>query len=144
MDKFREIKNITLSSDETVDVKSLSALVLAYVGDAVYEVFIRTLLVAQGDLPVHTLHMQATTFVKAKAQSNIIHHIMPMLTEDEVTVVKRGRNAKSGTIPKNADVTEYKYATGFESLIGYLYLTNQFDRLDVIMDEIVKLYQKKV
>lgn len=114
------------------DINQLSPLVLAYIGDAVYEVFIRTLLISEGNVPVHILHKRSTGFVKAKAQSEIIHRIMPSLTHEEFDIVRRGRNAKSGTIPKNADVTEYKYATGFESLIGFLYLKKDYDRLITI------------
>lgn len=110
-------------------VNSLSPLVLAYVGDAVYEVFVRTLLISGGNAPVHLLHKRSVNYVKAKAQSDIIHRIMDVLTPEEHDIVRRGRNAKSGTIPKNADVTEYKYATGFETLIGYLYLSKDYDRL---------------
>ena len=111
------------------DIDLLSPLVLAYVGDSVYEVFVRTFLVSQGNAPVHKLHVRSTDYVKAKAQSDIIHRIMEFLTPDELDVVRRGRNAKSGTIPKNADLAEYKYATGFESLIGSLFLKRQFHRL---------------
>jgi len=110
-------------------VGQLSPLVLAYIGDAVYEVFIRTMLVSRSSLPVHMLHKRSTDFVKAKAQSDIIHRIMAFLTPEEQDIFRRGRNAKSGTIPKNADVTEYKRATGFESLIGYLYLKRDYTRL---------------
>lgn len=111
------------------DVNQYSPLVLAYAGDAVYELYIRTLLLSQGNAPVHKLHKRSITYVKAKAQSDIIHRLMDSLTEEEQDVVRRGRNAKSGTIPKNADVTEYKYATGFEALIGYLYLRGEYSRL---------------
>ncbi|HOV25270.1 MAG TPA: Mini-ribonuclease 3 [Pseudobacteroides sp.] len=115
------------------DVSQYSPLVLAYIGDSVYEVFIRTLLVSKGNAPVYKLHKQSVAFVKAKAQSDIIHNIMDNLTEDEREIVRRGRNAKSGTIPKNADVTEYKYATGFETLLGYLYLRKDFERLTEVL-----------
>ena len=115
------------------EINQLSPLVLAYVGDTVYEVFIRTLLISEGNAPVHKLHKRSIDFVKAKAQSDILHRIMEHLTAEEQDVVRRGRNAKSGTIPKNADVTEYKYATGFESLVGYLYLRREFDRLMQIL-----------
>lgn len=111
------------------DLNTFSPLVLAYIGDAVYEVYIRTLLISKGNAPVHKLHKQSITFVKAKAQSDIIHKLMESLTPEEQDVVRRGRNAKSGTIPKNADVTEYKYATGFESLLGYLYIKGDYTRL---------------
>ncbi len=111
------------------DLNSYSPLVLAYVGDAVYELYIRTLLVSEGNAPVNKLHKRSIAFVKAKAQSDTIHKLMDMLTDEEQDIVRRGRNAKSGTIPKNADVTEYKYATGFETLLGYLYLKREFTRL---------------
>lgn len=116
------------------DVDQLSPLVLAYIGDAVYEVFIRTLIISKGNSPVNKLHKESINFVKAKAQSDIIHRILETLTQEEQDVVRRGRNAKSGTIPKNADVTEYKYATGFESLIGYLYLKRQYERLLQVLE----------
>ncbi|OPZ92338.1 MAG: Mini-ribonuclease 3 [Firmicutes bacterium ADurb.Bin419] len=116
------------------DVNNMAPLVLAYIGDAVYEVFIRTLLISKGNTPVHILHKRSINFVKAKAQSDIIHRIMEKLNPEEHDIVRRGRNAKSGTIPKNADVTEYKYATGFEALIGYLYLKKQNDRLMEILN----------
>lgn len=111
------------------DLNTYSPLVLAYAGDAVYELFVRTLLIGKGNAPVHKLHKQSITYVKAKAQSDTIHSLMETLTPEEQDVVRRGRNAKSGTIPKNADVTDYKYATGFESLLGYLYLKGDYTRL---------------
>jgi ribonuclease-3 family protein len=111
------------------EINNMAPLVLAYIGDAVYEVFIRTLLISEGNIPVHKLHKRSIEYVRAKAQSDIIHRIMEKLNPDELNVVRRGRNAKSGTIPKNADVGEYKYATGFESLIGYLYLRRDNHRL---------------
>jgi ribonuclease III family protein len=113
------------------DIMQMSPLVLAYIGDAVYEVFVRTMLICDGsrNTPVHKLHKQSIDFVKAKAQSDIIHKISDTLTQEEQDIIRRGRNAKSGSIPKNADVTEYKYATGFESLIGFLYLKKEYARL---------------
>lgn len=114
---------------DSVNAHLYSPLVLAYVGDAVYEIYIRTLLVSEGNLPVYKLHKKSISYVKAKSQSDIIHGIINSLTPEEQEIVRRGRNAKSGTIPKNADVGEYKYATGFESLIGYLYLKGDFNRL---------------
>ena len=116
------------------DLNQLSPLVLAYIGDTVYEVFIRSMLVSEGRASVHTLHKRSVAFVKAKSQSDVIHKIMESLTAEEQDVVRRGRNAKSGTIPKNADVTEYKYATGFESLVGYLYLKKDYDRLRKVLE----------
>lgn len=127
--KFLEQFNFTEN-----DINNMAPLVLAYIGDAVYEVFIRTLLISQGNIPVNVLHKRSINYVKAKAQSDIIHRIMEHLNQDELDVVRRGRNAKSGTIPKNADVTEYKYATGFESLIGYLYLKKDNTRLMEVLN----------
>ncbi len=115
------------------DVDQLSPLVLAYIGDTVYEIFIRTLIVSRGNAPVHKLHRQSVHYVKAKAQSDVIHRISEFLNDEELDVVRRGRNAKSGTVPKNADITEYKYATGFESLLGYLYLKKRYKRLMEIL-----------
>jgi ribonuclease-3 family protein len=126
-DVFREIgKELQIRRE---DLKMYSPLVLAYVGDAVFELYIRTLLVSKGNAPVHKLHKQSISYVKAKSQSDTIHRMLEDLSAEEQDVVRRGRNAKSGTIPKNADVTEYKYATGFETLVGYLYLKEDYPRL---------------
>jgi ribonuclease-3 family protein len=90
-------------------------------------------------MSVHKLHLEAISFVKAKAQSESLRDIESYLTNDEIHIYKRGRNSKSGTIPKNADVQEYKIATGFEALIGYLYITEQVQRLNELLDIIVKI-----
>ncbi len=111
-----------------------SPLVLAYIGDAVYELYIRQMLLMKGNMPVHKLHRQATTYVKAKAQSNIVLQIMSELTEEEIRIYKRGRNAKSGTTPKNANIGDYRRATGFEALIGYLYLKGEVQRLTNLLE----------
>jgi len=111
------------------DIREYSPLVFAYLGDAIYEVFIRTYVVANNNVPMYRLHKYSTSYVKAKAQSDVIHKIFDKLTDEEKDIVRRGRNAKSATIPKNADVTEYKYATGFESLLGYVYLKKDYGRL---------------
>ena len=117
------------SSIKHGDTNTYSPLVLAYVGDAVFELFVRTLLLSHGNAPVHKLHKQSISFVKAKAQADTIHYLMDGLSQEEQDIVRRGRNAKSGTIPKNADVAEYKYATGFETLLGYLYIKGDYARL---------------
>ncbi|MCX7748270.1 MAG: Mini-ribonuclease 3 [Clostridia bacterium] len=128
---FKDVCNEIKFYDKQVE--QLSPLVLAYIGDGVYEVYVRTLLISQLNVSVHKLHRKATDYVKAKAQADVIHKIMETLSLEEADIVRRGRNAKSGTIPKNADVVEYKYATGFEALIGYLYLKNDFQRLMEIL-----------
>jgi len=120
------------------DIIMLSPLQLAYIGDAVYELLIRTYLLDK-DLSVHKLHKTNTQYVKAEAQSNILHKIGESLTDKEIRIVKRGRNAKGHTRPKNADLNDYRYATGFEALFGYLYLTGQNERLSAIFEEIKDL-----
>lgn len=112
-----------------------SPLVLAYIGDSVYEVFTRKkVLCINPNMPAHKLHKENVKYVKAKAQSDAMERIEPMLSEQELAIYKRGRNAKSGTVPKNADLTEYRRATGFEALIGYLELSGQTERLLEIME----------
>lgn len=111
------------------------ALVLAYIGDAVYEVFTRTKVLEKNpDMPPHKLHVLNVKYVKAKAQSNAMTVIEPILNEQEYAVYKRGRNAKSATVPKNADVADYRRSTGFEALLGYLHLSGKRDRLYEIME----------
>lgn len=112
-----------------------SPLVLAYIGDSVYEVFTRKrVLDINPNLPAHKLHKENVKYVKAKAQSDAMEKLEPILTEQELAIYKRGRNAKSGTVPKNADLTDYRRATGFESLIGFLELSGQNERLLEIME----------
>lgn len=116
-------------------VNGMNSLVLAYIGDAVFEVFIRGYLIKENkNILVHQLHKKGISYVKAKAQSDFIKKIMENLSEEEVRVFKRGRNAKSGTVPKNANIQDYRNATGFEALIGYLYITEEFDRLNRILE----------
>lgn len=112
-----------------------SPLVLAYIGDSVYELFVRTKVIEEHpDMPAYKLHKLTVGYVKAHAQSNSVGAIENILTEDELAAYKRGRNAKSATVPKNADLTEYRRATGFEALIGYLYLKEDKQRLEEIME----------
>ena len=119
------------------NVNQYSPLVLAYIGDAVFEIYVRRMLVSQGNARVDMLHKKATEYVKSSAQSASYRRIESGLTEEEITIYKRGRNAKS-TPPKNADVVEYHTATGLEALIGYIYLSGDINRLDEIMDMILK------
>lgn len=113
----------------------LAPLVLAYIGDGVYELFVRNKIVTEHpDMPPHKLHILSSSHVKAHSQSISMSAIEPILQEDELKIYKRGRNAKSGTVPKNADVTDYRRASGFEALIGYLYLSKREDRLLELME----------
>lgn len=119
--------------DININPKEISPLSLAYIGDAVYEVYIRSFIMKDANMPVNKLHKAATNYVKAKAQSNIIMALSDRLTEEETAVYKRGRNAHSYTSAKNADIVDYRRATGFEALIGYLYLGGEKDRLEEII-----------
>ncbi len=117
-----------------ISINEYSPLVLAYVGDAVYEIFIRTKLSSGVNMPVNKLHKEATRFVRAKSQSKISHFLEDKLTEEELRVYKRGRNASSNTHAKNADIVDYRHATGFEALVGYLYLSKNEERLNEILE----------
>lgn len=112
-----------------VDVMSYSPLTLAYIGDDAYDLVIRTYLLGKGNMPVNKLNRMANELVKAKAQSDMMDVIEPMLDEEEHAVYKRGRNAKSYTKAKNATVADYRRATGFEALMGYLYLQGRLVRM---------------
>ncbi len=118
-----------------VDVRAYSPLTLAYIGDAVYELVIRTVVVERANRAANELHKRAVKFVQAGTQAAMITALQEILTEDELAVFKRGRNAKSNTSAKNASITDYRKATGFEALIGFLYLTNQTDRLLFLVKE---------
>lgn len=111
------------------DIRTYSPLTLAFIGDGVYDLIIRTIIVEQGNAPVNKLHKKVSNLVKAPAQMDLLHKIENQLTDEELSVYKRGRNAKSFTSAKNASITEYRIATGLEALIGYLYLTDQFPRI---------------
>jgi ribonuclease-3 family protein len=120
-----------------MQAKQLNPLVLAFIGDSVYEVFIRLDFINENrDMSVHKLHVKVVSFVKAHAQSEIMKKIEENLNDEEMAIFKRGRNAKSG-VPKNADVQEYRMATGFEAVIGYLYITEQTTRLNQILNGII-------
>ena len=122
------------------EARRLNPLQLALVGDAVYEVFIRGYILSNNtDLSAHKIHKKAIGYVKAKSQSDIMHNIEGELTEEELYIFKRGRNAKSATVPKNADVRDYRMATGFEALVGYLYLINDEKRLDFIFNKSIEI-----
>ena len=112
----------------------LPSLVLAYVGDAVYELAIRNYLVSQGFVKVNKLHREAVKYVRAKGQAQALFALEGKLSEEEAAVVRRGRNTKSATIPKNADIVEYRHATAFEALVGYLHLQGNHQRVAEIIE----------
>lgn len=114
------------------EINMLSPLTWAYVGDCIYELYIRTDLVNKTKLKPHKLHIETIKYVKAKAQADILKRIEENLTEKELEIVRRGRNAENHHLPRNADPADYMYSTAFEGLIGYLYLTKQDERLKEI------------
>lgn len=110
-------------------------LVLAYIGDSLYDVYVRSRIISEhGGISAHKMHVMAIKYVQAHGQSEAVKYIEAELSEDELTAYKRGRNTKSYTVPKNADVGEYRRATGFEALIGWLYVGGKTDRMNEIME----------
>ena len=121
---------------------TMSPLVLVYIGDTIYESYIREYLIRKNiNKKVNDLHKSAVKYVKAKAQATIMHELESELTEEELRIYKRGRNQKSHTSPKNADIIDYKHATGFEALVGYLYLGNEKERLDYIISKGINIIE---
>ena len=112
-------------------------LVLAYIGDTIYDLYFRMRAVKMTQAHVHELNRQVSMSVNARAQSHAAGIIEQMLTEQEADIYRRGRNAKSATSPKNMDIADYRRATGLEALFGYLYLTGQYDRIDELMERIM-------
>ena len=120
---------------QEVDMKAYSPLTLAYIGDAAYELVIRTMVVEKGNRQASQLHRLTTSYVKAQAQAAMIEALEPELTEEELAIYKRGRNAKSYTSAKNASILDYRKATGLEALIGYLYLSGREVRVLFLIKE---------
>ena len=128
-----------------MNVDLVNVITLAYLGDAVYEVYVRNYLIKKGIAKVEELQKEAVNFVSAKSQSKILDYLINnnYLSNEEIDIVKRGRNYKRDSHPKNTDIITYKMATGFETLIGYLYLDNKIDRINEIIDKIFGGYYEK-
>ncbi|WP_346663846.1 ribonuclease III domain-containing protein [uncultured Merdimonas sp.] len=123
-----------------VDIQEYSPLTLAYIGDGIYDLVIRTLVINRGNKQVQKLHQETSALVQASAQSRMMRVLQDRLTEEEHAVYKRGRNAKSVSPAKNQSVTDYRRATGFEALMGYLYLKKDWKRmLELIRDGLESL-----
>lgn len=135
-----------LHYEKQIDEKQLNSLALAYMGDAVFETYVRHHLIQSGKVRPNHLHREATKYVSAKAQAGIVHSILQaeMLTEAEMAVLKRGRNAKSGSVPRNTDVLTYRYSTAFEALIGYLYLSGEEKRLEELITAAFHLVEESI
>jgi len=124
---------------------TMSPLTLAYLGDTVFESYIREYLITKNiNRKVNDYHKTAIKYVKAPSQAKIIHEIESELSEEEIRIYKRGRNRKSHTSAKNADIVDYKCATGFEALIGYLYLKNEKERLEYIVKKGIEILEKEM
>ncbi|MBM7561774.1 Mini-ribonuclease 3 [Fusibacter tunisiensis] len=136
--EFAEMKQM-----DEMAVRMMNPLKLAFLGDAIYEAYIRTYLMTQHVMTPHEMSKMSRKFVKASAQAEAVHAIKPLLSESEWQMIKRGRNQNSASVPKNAVLADYRYATGFEALIGYLYLTNQKTRLYEVVHEVIKVLTKE-
>lgn len=128
------LEDLILLEKSEEEINQLSPLTWAYVGDCIYELYIRTNLVNKTKLKPNKMHIETVKFVKAKSQAELLNKIMDKLTEEEQYIVKRGRNVQNHHLPKNCDVTDYMYATAFEALIGYLYLTKKHSRIKEILE----------
>ena len=143
-DYIRKSLQCITDNIKATDIEMFNPGLLAYMGDAVYEVFVRSFLISRGYCKSGKLHKKAIKFVQAEAQSKLLEGIYENLTEEEVDVFKRGRNAKTTSMPKNAQIADYKQATGFEALIGYLYLNGCIDRLFEILNRITDIMKDKL
>jgi len=128
-----------------MNINEVNVVTLAYLGDAVYEVYIRNYLINNGIAKVLDLQKEAIKYVSAKSQCKILNYLIDneFLSNEELEVVKRGRNYKRETHPKNTDIITYKMSTGFESLIGYLYLDNKVTRIDEIINYVLGGYNEE-
>lgn len=134
------LEDLRVSEFSKDEARRLNPLQLALIGDGVYEIFVRNYILSNNkELSAHKIHVKAIGYVKAKSQSTIMHNIEELLNEDEQYIYKRGRNTKSATVPKNANVRDYRNATGFEALIGYLYLSGDKERLAYILESCMKV-----
>jgi ribonuclease-3 family protein len=134
-----------MSDGKRIDVKQTNALTLAYMGDAVLEVYVRDYLINKGAVKPNDLHNLAVDYVSAKAQARVLHSMITqrILTDEESAVVRRGRNAKSPSVPKNTDVQTYRYGTAFEALIGYHYLLGNKGRLHELISVMFRLFEEE-
>ncbi len=141
MEAFLEMLDVAALTE--TEVRMMHASKLAYIGDAVYDLYMRTYLVADRSGKMHDLNKEVVAHVNASSQAKIARVLMEgFLTEEEVILLKRGRNAKTTSAPKNADPADYKLATGFEALLGYLFLLGAHDRLRLVIREGVKILEQ--
>lgn len=125
---------------KNIDIQTVSMQTLAFIGDAVFNVYIRTYLASDNNAKSGVLHRESIKYVSAKGQSYIVDKIIYFLNDDEINIYKRGRNTNIQTVSKNVDVVEYKKATGFEALIGYLYIKKENERLDFLIKKCLECF----
>ena len=123
---FNNINNKNIGE---IDIRQYSPLALAYMGDCIFDLCVRTFLLRQANMPVNKLHQKSKALVNAKSQSKMYKYLLEIVSEKERSILKRGRNAKSYSIAKNSTISEYKNATGIETLFGYLYLNGDYERI---------------
>ncbi|MFQ3546404.1 Mini-ribonuclease 3 [Halobacillus rhizosphaerae] len=130
---------------EAGNVKQLKSLALAYMGDSVYEIYVRQHLIESGKVRPQHLHQSAVQFVSAISQAKVVKHWQDagLLTDEEEAVLRRGRNAKSGSVPKNTPVQTYRYSTGFEAVLGFLYLSEQIERLEELTASAIQFVEER-
>ncbi len=128
---------------KNIDINLVTNQTLAFIGDCVHNLYIRTYLASKNNIQTGILHQQSIKYVSAKAQSKVIDILQDKLTEEEMGAYKRGRNTHVGAISKNADITEYKKATGFEALVGYLYLKKEIIRLEELITMSIKIIEEE-
>ena len=134
------ISDLRMKEFSKDEARMLNPLQLALIGDGVYELFVRNYILSGNvSLNANKIHVKAIGYVKAKSQADIMHKLEELLTEEEDNIYKRGRNAKSATVPKNADERDYRMATGFEALVGYLYLVGDRERLEFILNKSIDI-----
>ncbi len=137
MDSTKLFLNSLSQKNEKIKASDYSPLVLAYIGDSIFDVYVRTMIIKKGNKPVNKMHQESKHYVKASEQARIFHDIENILTPEEMSIYKRGRNAKSYTSPKNALISDYRQATGLEALIGFLYIDGQIDRLLELLEKMI-------
>ena len=131
-------EGINLFEKTSTDPKIFYPLVLAFLGDAVYELIIRSMLVNKANKPVNKLNKESSSLANAKTQARFAQILSEHLSEEELRIYKRGRNTTSHSVAKNASISDYRQATGFEALLGYLYLQNKLDRIMELVDICLK------
>ncbi len=136
MDNIKKISEIN-----TPQVECIAPAALAYMGDVLFEMFVRDYLLNKPHTKINQMHKKAVTYVNASSQAWMVKHLSTFLTEEEQDAVRRGRNGKTGAVPRNADMADYRYATGFEALLGWLYYRNETTRLVQVMEMAVELLE---